>query len=271
MIDIAYLHAAILGLVEGLTEFIPVSSTGHLILAEHFLATGWQHPTVFIVFIQLGSILAVMLHYRRKVTNLALHFFDRRAERDLGLKILLAFFPAAVCGALFHDAIKAVLFSPAVVATALVVGGFIMLWVERAAPKPKADRMEEISFRMAFKIGLCQILALIPGVSRAGASIVGAQFFGVERKTATEFSFFLAMPTIMGAAAYDLAKNIDQMDGNDAAIFAVGFISAFVAALIVVKYLIRFVSHYGFAPFAYYRIILGILILIALATGWLAL
>jgi undecaprenyl-diphosphatase len=266
-----FLNALILGVVEGLTEFIPVSSTGHLILAEYFLQTGWPHSSVFIVFIQLGSILAVMTHYRRKVWNLAIHFFDRRAERNMGFKILLAFLPAAVVGALFHDVIKAYLFSPTVVAIALVVGGVIMLAVERMAPTPTATTMETIGFRTAFKIGLCQLFALIPGVSRAGASIVGAQFLGVERKAATEFSFFLAMPTIIGASVYDLAKNVDTMNPAEYPILAVGFVAAFFAALVVVKYLIRFVGHYGFAPFAYYRIVLGALILIGLQTGFLML
>jgi undecaprenyl-diphosphatase len=264
-------HAAFLGVIEGLTEFIPVSSTGHLIVAEYFLQTGWPNSSVFIVFIQMGSILAVMFHYRRKVFNLALHFFDRKAERDMGFKILLAFLPAAVIGALFHDYIKAVLFSPTVVAVALIIGGVIMLWIERNAPKAVADRMEEISFKTAFKIGVCQLAALIPGVSRAGASIVGAQFLGVERKTATEFSFFLAMPTIIGASVYDLAKNWGAMTTADVPILATGFITAFIAALIIVRTVIGFVGHYGFAPFAYYRIIFGSLLLFGLSFDFIGL
>ena len=175
----------------------------------------------------------------------------------MGIKILAAFLPAAFAGALLHGFIKTVLFTPYVVAVSLIVGGIVMLLVERSSPKPVAEKMDEISMKTAFGIGLCQLLALIPGVSRAGASIVGAQYLGVERKAATEFSFFLAIPTIIGASVFDLYKNIDQLHRADLPVFLVGTLFAFLSALVVVKGLIAYVGRYGFTPFAYYGLFLG--------------
>lgn len=251
----------ILGVIEGLTEFIPVSSTGHLILGAALLPTKLPNSDVFVIFIQLGAILAVIFARLARVWSLAIGFFTNAIERWMGLKILVAFFPAVIAGVLLHDYIKHVLFSPLVVAISLVVGGIIMLFVERTAPAPRAQTMDEISMKTAFHIGLCQLCALIPGISRSGASIVGAQFLGVERRAATEFSFFLAIPTLTGAALYDLYKNLDLLTPLDAPVFAAGSVAAFLSALVVVKTLIRFVGHYGFAPFAYYRIVVGLLVL----------
>lgn len=261
------IHSAILGVVEGLTEFIPVSSTGHLIMAETVLQRTDVSASVFDVFIQVGAILAVIWARRVRVLSLAIGFFTNPSERLMGFKILAAFMPAAVFGVLLHGFIKDVLFNSWVVAISLIVGGVIMLVIERSAPKPKANTMDEVSMKTAFGIGLCQLAALIPGVSRAGASIVGAQFLGVERKAATEFSFFLAIPTIIGASVYDLYKNIGLLTPADLPVFAVGTVFAFLSALVVVNGLIAYVGKYGFKPFAYYRILFGTLVLILLATG----
>lgn len=258
-----FFDAALLGVIEGLTEFIPVSSTGHLIVAEAFLDRVSENKGVFDVFIQIGAIMAVVWARRERVFKLATGFFYDRDERAMGLKIILAFLPAAVAGVLFHSHIKEVLFSPLVVAISLIIGGVVLLAVERAASRPRFKNIDDIPFKTALGIGLCQIAALIPGVSRAGASIVGAEFLGVERKTAAEFSFFLAIPTIFGAAAYDLFKNRHNLSMDDVPIFAIGTVAAFIAASLVVNALIAFVGKHGFKPFGYYRILAGF-VLIAL-------
>lgn len=258
-----FIDAALLGAIEGLTEFIPVSSTGHLIVAEAFLDRVSQNKDVFDIFIQIGAILAIVWARRERVFKLAMGFFTDHNERAMALKIILAFLPAAIAGVLFHSQIKEVLFSPWVVAVSLIVGGIILLVIERAASKPRFKDIDSIPFKTAIGIGLCQVVALIPGVSRAGASIVGAEFLGVERKAAAEFSFFLAIPTIFGAATYDLFKNRHNLDMTDVPIFAIGTVAAFISALLVVNALIAFVGRYGFKPFGYYRIGAG-LVLIAL-------
>lgn len=255
------LEAGLLGIIEGLTEFIPVSSTGHLIVGETLLKRVDETAKVFDVFIQIGAILAVVWARRQRVFNLTTGFFTDARERAMGLKIIAAFLPAAMVGAAFHNQIKDVLFSPWVVAVSLIIGGIILLIVERASPAPRYDNMDNMSFKVALGIGICQITSLIPGISRAGASIVGAQFLGVERKAAAEFSFFLAIPTIFGAALYDLYKNRDIVSLSDFPVFAVGTVTAFVSALIVVNWLIDFVGKYGFKPFGYYRIVAGIALL----------
>ncbi len=264
-----YIDAAILGLIEGVTEFIPVSSTGHLIVGEAILnrAVDAASSGVFDVFIQVGAILAVIWARRERVFGMATGFFTDRDERAMALKILLAFIPAVVAGLLCHDWIKTVLFSPWVVAVSLVVGGVILLAVERIARAPVFFNMDALPFKTALGIGLCQLAALIPGVSRSGASIVGAEFLGVERKTAAEFSFFLAIPTICGAAAYDLYKNFDHLSADDLPLFAVGTVVAFISALAVVNTLIAFVGRYGFKPFGYYRIVAGIVLMLLLWQG----
>jgi undecaprenyl-diphosphatase len=255
-------EAGLLGIVEGLTEFIPVSSTGHLIVAEALLDRGDATAHIFDVFIQIGAIAAVVWARRARVFTLATGFFSDAHERAMGLKILLAFLPAALMGAIFHSEIKTFLFSPAVVAVSLIIGGVILLIVERIAPTPKYQNMDAMSYKTAFLIGVAQIASLIPGVSRAGASLVGAQFLGMERKAAAEFSFFLAIPTIFGAAAFDLYQNRDLVSLSDAPVFAVGTVMAFISALIVVNWMIDFVGKYGFKPFGYYRIVAGTAILL---------
>ncbi len=258
------LNAVILGIVEGITEFIPVSSTGHLIVAEWILGRGGNTASVFDVFIQSGAILAIIVLYLQRCLKLAFGFFTNAYERAMCFKILIAFFPAALVGVLTHDFIKNILFSPVIVAVSLIIGGIIMLIAEQNAPKPTAETMDDMTFKTALGIGICQITALIPGVSRAGASIVGAQFLGVSRRAATEFSFFLAIPTIIGASVFDLVKNLDILTPSDLPIFAVGTIAAFISALIVVRFFVSYVSRAGFAPFAYYRIIFGFTLLIIL-------
>ena len=262
---ITYLQAALLGLVEGLTEFIPVSSTGHLILLVDLL--GFQGPEgkVFEIVIQLGAILAVVVLYAPTLFGVLFRAPSDPGARRFIAAILLAFLPAAVVGALLHGFIKTVLFSPWVVSVSLIVGGFAILAIERIRPKPRHAGIAEFSPGLALRIGACQMLALVPGVSRSGATIMGALLLGVERKTAAEFSFFLAIPTMLGATVYDVYKNRDTLTPDGAGLIAVGFIAAFIAAMLVIRGLIRLLSHYGFAPFAYYRIGLGAVMLAVLA------
>jgi undecaprenyl-diphosphatase len=252
-----YLSALILGVVEGLTEFLPVSSTGHLILSDEIL--GFQGPPgqVFEIVIQLGAILAVCWIYRDRLLGaLAGAATEPRAQR-FNANILFAFLPAAVVGLLAHNFIKNVLFSPWVVAVSLIVGGVAILVIERIRPPPRVLEVDEIRIRHALKIGLCQCVAMIPGVSRSGATIMGALMFGVERKAAAEFSFFLAIPTMFAATAYDLFKNRAALSGHDAVTIGIGFATAFVSALFVVRWFVAFISRHGFGPFAWYRIALG--------------
>lgn len=254
--------SAILGIIEGLTEFIPVSSTGHLILGEAVLRRAQSDVSgVFDVFIQIGAILAVIWVKRYRIFKLAKGFFVSETERLMAIKIIIAFIPCAIAGVFFHTFIKETLFTTYVVAVSLVLGGIVLLIVERMAPAPSADTIDSISLKTAFGIGLCQVIALIPGISRAGASIVGGQFLSVDRKAATEFSFFLGIPTILGAATFDLYKNRALIDISDLPIFAMGTITAFFSGILVVNGLIAFVGKYGFKPFGYYRIIIGIVIL----------
>ena len=247
----------LLGLIEGLTEFIPVSSTGHLLLAGHFL--GFKSPgKAFEVLIQLGAILAILSVYFAKLLRLLLdQVSDARARRFV-LAVLLAFLPAAVIGAAAHKYIKAVLFeTPWLVCTTLIVGGIVLLFVDRMRLEPRYHDAMDFSLPMAFTIGLAQCLAMIPGVSRSGASIVGALLLGADKRSATEFSFFLAMPTMAGAFAWDLYKNYAELAPEDIRGIALGFVVSFVAGVLVVRYLLDFVSRHGFAPFAWWRILVG--------------
>ncbi len=259
------LQAILLGIVEGLTEFIPVSSTGHLILLIDIL--GFQGPPgkVFEIVIQLGAILAVCYAYREKLLHVAFTLpHNQNSQRFVGL-LLLAFLPAAIIGALAHDIIKNVLFNPTVVSVSLVVGGILIILIERRPIKPKHTTIERFSPRLALTIGLCQTLAMIPGVSRSGATIMGALLLGVERKAATEFSFFLAIPTMFGATVYDIYANYHHLSIDSVAIIAVGFISAFIAGLLVVQNVLRFIATHGFTPFGWYRIAIGSLMLLLLS------
>lgn len=252
-----YLNAALLGLVEGLTEFLPVSSTGHLILLVDLI--GFQGPPgrVFEVAIQLGAILAICVVYFRRLWDVAINLGrDPRAMRFV-VAILLAFLPAAVIGVFAHKFIKEMLFNPTVVSVALVVGGVAILVIERFLPTPRYHEVERFPATLALKIGFFQCIAMIPGVSRSGATILGALLMRVDRRTAAEFSFFLAIPTMLGATVYDLYKNWSSMTVDDGALIAVGFVVAFIAAALVVRTLVDFVGRYGFSPFGWYRIALG--------------
>jgi undecaprenyl-diphosphatase len=252
-----YLDAILLGLVEGLTEFLPVSSTGHLILLDELLGFNGPPGKVFEVVIQLGAILAICVVYFARLWAVATGLKDDPGARRFVTAVLLAFLPAMVLGAGLHGVIKSVLFNPTVVSLALITGGVAILVVERFLPTPRYHRIEGFSAPLALKIGLCQCLALVPGVSRSGASILGALLMGVDRRAAAEFSFFLAVPTMAGATVYDLYKNWKGMSIDDGALIVVGFITAFVAAALVVKTLVDFVGRYGFTPFGWYRIAVG--------------
>ncbi len=252
----------LIGVVEGLTEFLPVSSTGHIILAEEVL--GFQGPPgkVFEIVIQLGAILAVCFLYRRRLWTTGQGVLRREpAALRFAAAIVVAFLPAAVVGVVAHKYIKSVLFNPTVVAVALIVGGVAILAIERFAQRPRMKSLDEVDLKTALYIGLCQCLAMIPGVSRAGATIMGARVFRVDRATAAEFSFFLAMPTMIGATVYDLYKNWSSLDWHGSGVIALGFVTAFVSALLVVRPFVRFISRHGFGVFAWYRIALGALAL----------
>jgi len=250
--------AAFLGLVEGLTEFIPVSSTGHLILLVDLLGFEGPPGKVFEIAIQLGAILAVCWVYRAKLLQVVEGLPANGRARRFSSAVLIAFLPAAAIGALAHGFIKSVLFSPWVVSVSLVLGGLAILVIERAMPAPRVHDVDDVGLATAFKIGLFQTLAMIPGVSRSGATIMGALLLRVDRPAAAEFSFFLAIPTMTGATVYDLWKNKAALDfGSDGLVIGVGFVVAFLAALAVVRTVVGFVSRHGFAPFGWYRILLG--------------
>jgi undecaprenyl-diphosphatase len=252
----------VIGIVEGLTEFLPVSSTGHIILAEHVLHFEGPPGKVFEIVIQLGAILAICFLYRAKIWSTAMGVMrrERTATRFAGA-VVLAFLPAAIVGVVAHKYIKALLFSPMVVAISLIVGGVIILLVERYALRPRIKSLDEVDFRTALVIGVCQCLAMIPGVSRSGATIMAARAMRVDRATAAEFSFFLAMPTMLGAAFYDLYKNWSTLNWDGGIVIAIGFVAAMVSAGLVVGAFVRFISRHGFAPFAWYRIVVGALAL----------
>ncbi|TGD43176.1 undecaprenyl-diphosphate phosphatase [Pseudotabrizicola sediminis] len=259
--------AAVLGLLEGLTEFIPVSSTGHLLLAGHFL--GFDSPgNTFEVVIQLGAVLALISLYAAKLTGLALRArTDPAAMRSL-LSLLIAFLPAVFIGLLAHDFIKTVLFdTPMLIAVMLIVGGVILLMIDRIAPPPVHFDATGLPLRKALVIGICQCVAMIPGVSRSGATIVGALMLGVEKRAAAEFSFLLSLPTMGAAVAYDLFKSRDLLDFSAMADIAVGFAVAFVSAVLVVRAVLGFVGRHGYAVFGWWRIIVGTIAVIALSAG----
>lgn len=263
-----YLQAAFLGLVEGLTEFIPVSSTGHLILLVDLLRFQGPPGKVFEIVIQLGAILAVVVLYAPTLFGVVWRAPSDPTARRFILAVLIAFLPAAVVGALAHGFIKSVLFSPWVVSISLILGGFAILLIERLRPTPKYDNISAFSPGLALRIGAFQILAMVPGVSRSGATIMGALMVGVERKTAAEFSFFLAIPTMLGATVYDIYKNRATLDLDGGLLIAVGFIVAFIAAMFVLRALIGFLGRHGFAPFAWYRIVVGTAMLALLMLGY---
>lgn len=259
-------HAFIMGVVEGITEFLPISSTGHLILTGDLLNfLDKDKREVFEIFIQLGAMLAVVWEYRAKFITAATN-----AQRDLGARrfltnLIIAFIPAAILGKLFSEHIKAVLFKPVPVALAFIVGGVIILWAEKRKHTATVTTVEEMDWKLALKVGLCQCLALIPGTSRSGATIIGGLFLGLQRKTATEFSFFLGIPTLGAASLYSLYKHRDLLTAADAGVFAMGFIVSFIFAFIAIRALIRYVANHDFTVFAWYRIAFGFVVLF---TAW---
>lgn len=260
-----FVQAAFLGLLEGLTEFIPVSSTGHLILAVDLIGFRGPPGQVFEVAIQLGAILAICWLYRVKLFAVAFGLWTQPDERRFAIVVLLGFLPAIVLGVAFYSFIKAVLFSPWVVAVSLIAGGIAILVIEAWRRAPVHDAIERLPFATALAIGFAQALAMIPGVSRSGATIMGGLVLGVERRTATEFSFFLAIPTMFAATLYDLYKNRAGLTLDNGVLIAVGFVTAFIAAMVVVRWLVGFVGRRGFAPFAWYRIAIGAVMLAILA------
>lgn len=261
----------IMGIVEGLTEFLPISSTGHLILAGSLLNFTGEKVKVFEIVIQAGAMLAVCWEYRVKIFRVILDFSSDIAARRFVLNIAVAFLPAVVLGLIFGKAIKEHLFKPVPVATAFIIGAFIILIVERRnrrIPTPRVDSVDDMSVIDALKVGLAQCFALIPGTSRSGASIIGAMAFGLSRRAATEFSFFLAIPTLFGATIYSLYKERDLLSAADLPMFGLGAFAAFVSAFLCVRWLLRFISTHDFTIFAWYRIVFGVLVLLTAWTGW---
>lgn len=255
------LKAIIMGLVEGATEFLPISSTGHLIIVADLMTfLSKEKRDVFEIIIQLGSILAVVWQYRVKFMHVTTHLNEAKS-RQLVINLFIAFLPLAVLGLAFHHQIKDLLFNPKSVAIALIVGGFVILWVEKKLPKVSLHTVDEMDWKLALKVGFAQAIALIPGASRAGSTIIGGMCFGLSRTAATEFSFFLAVPVMFAASGYDLYKSRDFLSADDLGIFLAGFVTAFIAALIVIKVLIRYVASHDFTAFAWYRIIFGSIVL----------
>jgi len=262
------LRAVILGIIEGVTEFLPVSSTGHLLLAERFFYLGegsfWNS---FTVLIQLGAILAIVAIYFVKLWRVALGMFSNAADRRFVIGLLVAFLPAAVIGAAAGSYIKAYLFNPWVVCFSLIAGGAILMWVDQLDLKPHEHDATTFPLPMYLSIGFAQCLAMIPGVSRSGASIVAAMLFGADKHAAAEFSFFLAIPTMVGAFGYEFYKNRADMTTDHLGVVAIGFVVSFITAIIVVKMFLSYVTRHGFMLFAWWRIVVGTLGLIALALG----
>jgi undecaprenyl-diphosphatase len=265
--DLALLFKAlVLGIVEGLTEFLPVSSTGHLILAADLLDFNGEKAKTFNLAIQTGAMLAVVWEYRVKFLGVLAGLASDRAAQRFVANLVVAFIPAAVLGLLFGSLIKAHLFKPVPVAMAFIIGALVILWVERGGDRhPRIGNVDDMTWLDALKVGFAQCFALIPGTSRSGATIIGAMLFGLSRKAATEFSFFLAVPTLVAAGAYDLYKQRAALSSADLEMLAVGLVAAFVSAFVCVRWLIRYVATHDFKPFAWYRIAFG---LVVLTTAW---
>jgi undecaprenyl-diphosphatase len=268
-VDLAlFVKALVLGVVEGLTEFLPISSTGHLILAGDLLGFSDDKAKVFEIVIQTGAMFAIVWEYRLKFWRVVAGLASDRVSQRFALNLLVAFVPAAVLGLAFSRLIKAHLFHAVPVALAFIVGGFIILWVERSLrPRVRVERVDDMSWRDALKIGLAQAFALIPGTSRSGATIIGGMLFGLSRKAATEFSFFLAVPTLVAAGAYDFWKNRALFSASDVGLFAVGSVTAFISAFLCVRWLLRYVATHDFTPFAWYRIAFGAAVLVTAYSG----
>jgi undecaprenyl-diphosphatase len=262
------IKAAVMGIVEGLTEFLPISSTGHLILAGSLLGLTGDKSKVFEIAIQTGAIFAVILVYAQRIRDtIAGLGSDKRSQR-FALNVLIAFFPAVVLGLLLGKAIKAHLFTPWVVATTFILGAFVILWAERRTVKARINSVDEMTPLDALKVGLVQCLALVPGTSRSGATIIGGMLLGLSRQAATEFSFFLAIPTLIGAGAYSLYKERALLSMADAPAFGIGLVFSFLSAWVCVRWLLRYVATHNFVPFAWYRIVFGVIVLATGLTGW---
>ena len=265
--DLLPLKALAMGIVEGLTEFLPISSTGHLILLGDVLGLHSPSSKVFEVVIQSGAMFAIIWEYRsRFIALLRGALTDPRAQR-LTINLAIAFLPAALLGAAFGSAITATLFRPIPVAIAFIVGGLVIIWVERHLPSPRIESLDELTWRHALQIGCAQCFALVPGTSRAGATIIGGMLSGLPRKVATEFSFFLAVPTLLAAGAYQLVKERELLSMSDADWFGLGFLAAFVSALFCVRWLIAYASSHDFRPFAWYRIAFGLIVIATAYAG----
>ena len=259
--------ALILGIVEGLTEFLPISSTGHLILVSDLLDFNDEKGKVFAIVIQLGAILAVCWEYRAKIGGVVTNIGSHEDANRFVLNLFIAFLPAAILGLLFIKTIKQYLFHPVPVAMAFIIGGILILWAERRKHVVDVERVEDMDWKHALKVGLMQCLALIPDTSRSGATIISGLFFGLSRKAATEFSFFLAIPIMFAATFYDVYKHRDILHFDDVGVFVVGFVASFISALLAVRGLLRFISHHDFTVFAWYRIGFGIIVLITAYSG----
>ncbi|MDO8291625.1 MAG: undecaprenyl-diphosphate phosphatase [Gallionella sp.] len=262
MDTILLLKAAILGIVEGLTEFLPISSTGHLILAGDLLDFNNERGKVFEIVIQFAAILAVCWEYRARLGSVVGGLLQKQeAARRFTANLFIAFLPLAILGLLFGKAIKAHLFSPVPVALAFIIGGIFILWAEKRDHRITVESVDDMLWRDALKMGLAQALALIPGTSRSGATIIGGLFFGLSRKAATEFSFFLAVPTLTAATVYEVVKYRDQFSADDWGIFIAGSVASFISAFLCVRWLLRYISHHDFTVFAWYRIVFGVVVL----------
>ena len=262
-------QALILGVVEGLTEFLPISSTGHQIIVADLLTFGGERAMAFNIIIQLGAILAVVWEFRRKILDVVTGLPTQPKARRFTVNLMIAVLPAVVLGIIFADTIHHYLFNPITVAAALVIGGVIMLWAERREHVIHAETVDDMTWKDAVKIGFAQCLAMIPGTSRSGSTIIGGLLFGLSRKAATEFSFFLAMPTMVGAAVYSGYKYRHLFQPDDLPVFAIGFVTSFVFAMIAVRALLKFISNHSYAAFAWYRIAFGLLILATWQFGWI--
>ena len=254
-------QALILGIVEGITEFLPVSSTGHQIIVADLIGFGGERALAFNIIIQLGAILAVVWEYRRKIIDVVVGLPKEQQAQKFTANLLVAFMPAVVLGVAFADLIHEYLFNPITVATALVIGGVVMLWAEKRQHRIQAETVDDMRWTHALKVGFAQCLALVPGTSRSGATIIGGLLFGLSRKAATEFSFFLAMPTMVGAAVYSGYKYRDLFQPGDFMVFAIGFVTSFIFAMLAVRALLKFIGNHSYAAFAWYRIVFGIIIL----------
>jgi len=263
----SWLEAIILGLVEGITEFLPISSTGHLILTQSLLGLNGAAVDALVIVIQGPAILAVCWEFRKKLLHTALSLHDEPASRRFVLNLLIVFLPVAVLALLFGDELKAALFNPVTVAIALILGGFIILWAERRQHAERVQDVDQLTFGDALKLGAFQALSLIPGTSRSGATIIGGLLCGLSRKTAAEFSFFVAIPVLVSATVYELWKERAALAQFETGPLVVSCVVSFISALLAVKFLIRFVSQHSFAAFAWYRIVFGAVILITAWTG----